>query len=246
MQRISDESVRAVRIAHSAAGASRRMHFFVPAQAGWSNSSLACKIRDVLASNSRSSFAATDLLMGHTATLEAVQLRSLFEDIVQELVSTKSALTQLATSVTRELVGEPGKLVSGNELAQMLGISEEAVRQRHQAGKLIAILTEGRERGRGFPIFQAWEGIAGATLEQVLKAIGYDGPGSSVDAAEAFQFFVSRNELLGGFTPVEVLTGAGLPDPEDIEAAEFLAKPYQERLEFVTNVARSLAEARDA
>lgn len=246
MQRASDEVVRAVRIAHSAAGASRRMHFYLPDQADWSNSSLAVKMLEVLAKDSRSLSEPHALLMGYTGKLEAVQLRSLFEDVVQELVSTKSALTQLATSVTRELVGEPGKLVSGNELAQMLGVSEEAVRQRHQAGKLIAILTEGRERGRGFPIFQAWEGIAGATLEQVLKAIGYDGPGSSVDAADAFQFFVSRNELLGDFTPVEVLTGAGLPNPEDIEAAEFLAKPYQERLEFVTNVARSLAEARDA
>lgn len=149
----------------------------------------------------------------------------------------------MATSVARQLVGEPGKLVSGTDIAEMLGVSEEAVRQRHQAGKLIAILSQGRERGRGFPIFQAWDGITGAPLEQILKALGYEGPGKAVDGADAFQFFTSRNELLGGFTPVEVLTGAGVPDPDDAEATEFLAKPHQERVDFVASVARAFAEA---
>ena len=158
------------------------------------------------------------------------------------------ALANMTTFGKEQLIGEPDKLISGDEFAEMLGVSEETVRQRLQAGTLIAIaiVSAGRERGCGLPVFQTWDGIAGAPMEQVLKAIGYEGPGKDVDAADAFQFFVGRNDLLGGFTPVEVLTGAGMPDPDDIEAAEFLAKPDQERLEFVISVAHALMEARDA
>lgn len=242
--RVSDASARAMRIAQSAAGASRRMQFDLPEGANQSNTSIV-KLLDILQGDSFSSFEALELLATKSAGREALQIRALFEDMVNELVETKSALTTLATNVTRELVGEPGKLISGNDLARMLGVSEEAVRQRLQAGKLIAILSDGRERGRGFPVFQAWAGIAGVPLEKVLKAFGYEGPGKTVDAADAFLFLVSRNDLLGDFTPVEVLTGAGL-FPQDIEAEEFLAKPYQERLAFVISVAQSIAEARDA
>ena len=135
------------------------------------------------------------------------------------------ALANMTTFGKKQLIDEPDKLIPGDEFAEMLGVSEETVRQRLQAGTLIAIVSAGRERGCGLPVFQTWDGIAGAPMEQVLKAIGYEGPGKDVDAADAFQFFVGRNDLLGGLTPVEVLTGAGMPDPDDIEAAEFLAKP---------------------
>lgn len=172
-------------------------------------------------------------------------LYAILEATLADLMITNEALTDMATVVANQLVGEPGKLISGGEIAKMLDVTEEAVRQRLQSGKLIAVLGAGRERGRGFPIFQAWAGIAGAPLEQILKALAYEGPGKSVDAADAFQFFVNRNDLLGNFTPVEVLTGAGLPGPDDVEAAEFLAMPHQKRLEFVTSVARSLAAARN-
>lgn len=176
-----------------------------------------------------------------------VELQILLEAAVKELLVTNSALTEMAATAARQLVGHPGKLVSGTELAVMLDVSEEAVRQRHQAGKLIAILREGRERGRGFPVFQSWAGVAGAPLEQILGALGYRGPtvqAAPLDAADAFQFFTSRNEFLGGFTPVEVLTGAGLHDPADQEASDFLDRPYEESLDLVTSVARAEAELR--
>lgn len=161
-----------------------------------------------------------------------------------ELAHTNAALGGVTSTLVRQLVGEPGKLLSGSEMAEKLGVSEEAVRQRHQAGKLIAVLREGRERGRGFPIFQAWDGVAGQPLEEVLKALGYEGPGKPVDSAQAFQFFIARDDLLGGFTPVEVLTGAAVPDQEDVEAAEFLNKPHSERLRVVVDLARHVAKAR--
>jgi hypothetical protein len=182
----------------------------------------------------------------NTPEKREAQLSALLEAALEQLMISNELFTEMATAVVKQMVGTPGKLISGNALAQMLGISEEAVRQRLQAGKLIAIISAGRERGRGFPIFQAWEGIAGAPLEQILRAMGYQGPGGAVDAADAFLFFTGRNDLLGNFTPVEVLTGAVVADPADIEAFEFMVKPHQDRIEFVTKVARALLEARGA
>ncbi len=243
LQRVFESRVRAVRIVKSAAGARRDLLVELPERF------ITLKVIDIgvggVGSELLSSFRAFDWGAIAPEKREA-QLCALLEATMENLVITNEALTDMAATVAKQLVGEPGKLISGNELAQMLGVSEEAVRQRLQAGKLIALLSAGRERGRGFPIFQAWDGIAGAPLEQILKALGYEGSGKAVDAADAFQFFVSRNDLLGDFTPVEVLTGAGVPHPDDMEAAEFLAKPHQERLEFVTSVARALVEARDA
>jgi len=192
-----------------------------------------------------SSFEAMDEGLNTPEKREA-QLSALLEAALEQLVISNELFTDMATAVVKQMVGTPGKLISGKELAQLLGISEEAVRQRLQAGKLIAIISAGRERGRGFPIFQAWEGIAGAPIEQILRAMGYRGPGGAVDAADAFLFFTGRNDLLGNFTPVEVLTGAVVANPADIEAFEFMAKPHQDRIEFVTKVARALLEARGA
>lgn len=177
------------------------------------------------------------------------ELIKLLRQYASELIVTNEALNKLATSTARELVGRPGRLVSGLAFANMLQISEEAVRQRHQAGKLIAILQSGRERGRGFPVFQAWTGVAGAPLEQILGTLGYTGPTISteedrVDATDVYQFFIGRNEMLGGFTPVEALTGAGVHDASDSEAAEFLARPHADRLAVVMGVARSEARLR--
>ena len=180
--------------------------------------------------------------IGDWTTADPSEFRVVLEAAMENMVATSNAAAAMAQTIARQLVGDPGKLLSGTEFANWLGISEEAVRQRHQTGKLLAILKEGRERGRGFPIFQTWDGIAGEPLEQVFRAFGYAGPAdeSQVGAADTYQFFVSRSELLGGLTPVQILTGVGF-DVSDQEATEFLAKPHGERLEFVKRVATLVA-----
>lgn len=111
---------------------------------------------------------------------------------------------------------------------------------RRQNGQLIAIVLEEGERGKEFPVFQAWPGIDGEPLKRTLKALGYQGtlqePGTS--AAQAYQFFTGINELLGGLTPIQVLTGVGA-DVDDQAAVDFLAKPHDERLDFVLSVAKA-------
>lgn len=243
LERSLESRTRALCGITAAAGARRDLQFDLPERysklTGYEQKN-GCVGRELL-----SSFRTMDEASNTPEKREA-QLSALLEAVLEQLMISNELFKDMATAVVKQMVGNPGELISGNALAQMLGISEEAVRQRLQAGKLIAIISAGRERGRGFPIFQAWEGIAGAPLEQILRAMGYQGPGGAVDAADAFLFFTGRNDLLGNFTPVEVLTGAVVADPADIEAFEFMAKPHQDRIEFVTKVARALLEARGA
>lgn len=140
----------------------------------------------------------------------------------------------------RYRAGDAGTLLTANDFATLLGMSEKAILRRHHDGKLIAISLEGREPRRGFPVFQAWPGIDGEPLVRILKALGYQGPlqDTGTPAAQAYQFFTGINELLGGLTPIQVLTGVGA-DVTDQEAVDFLAKPHEERLDFVLSVAKA-------
>lgn len=238
LQRVFELRMRAVRNVKTAASARRDV------TQGAAEALITHNIFDIV------SGAGSDLLLSlkgfdwsaGPAGERELQLRAILEATVENLVATNEALADMANTMAKQLVGEPGKLISGSEIAEMLGVSEEMVRLRHRDGKLIAILSAGRERGRGFPIFQAWDGVAGAPLEQIFKALGYEGPGQNVDAAQVFQFFIARNEFLGGFTPVEVLTGAGVTEPDDAEAAEFLSKPHEQRVEFVVDLAHAVAK----
>jgi hypothetical protein len=195
---------------------------------------------DPAAHSPRITFVTPHDLANHMSTTTDQEL---LRSALHQLEISHARFSGIASTMTRQLVGEPEKLIPASELAAMLQLSEEAVRLRLQSGKLIAILSAGRERGRGYPAFQAWEGIAGAPLERILLACGYEGPGKAGDAALAFQFFISRNDLLGGFTPVEVLTGVSTLGALDEAATGFLAKPHEERVEFVIGVAQTTAAA---
>ena len=162
------------------------------------------------------------------------------EDATSQLMVSRNTFAAMANKFVQNRTKEASALLTGTELGAALGISEERVRQRLQNGRLIAILREGRERGRGFPAFQALEGIAGEPLEKVLRALGYSGPTqeSGTSAAEAYQFFTGSHELIGGLAPFQVLLGIGA-DVNDVEALEFLSKPHAERLAFIVSIAEA-------
>lgn len=178
----------------------------------------------------------------HTGALldlnDVAQLGIAFRDVLAQLEQSSEVIASMANSIVQYRMGEAGTLVTGKEFAVLLNITEEAVRLRYQNGKLISIIREGRERGRGYPVFQAWPGIDGPPLEQILPALGYLGPsqGSVSGAAQVYQFFTGTHELLGGLTPIQVLTGVGA-DISDHEAVEFLATPHEERVKLVVSVA---------
>lgn len=127
---------------------------------------------------------------------------------------------------------DPAELLSAVALGKRLSVSDETVRTREAEGKLFSILRPARKRGREYPAFQTWENITGAPLERVLQALG--GAGSAT-----FGFFVSPNDLLGGLTPVEALSGK-LTLARNLDGGEELLKrESKERLQAVVAAAEA-------
>ena len=88
-------------------------------------------------------------------------------------------------------------MLTGEAAAERLGVSRETINKRAQQGKLLAL--EFGKRGKRYPEWQFEDGVAGAALESVLKALG------SVDAWQRFRFFSQAQVALGGRTPIEAL-----------------------------------------
>ena len=133
--------------------------------------------------------------------------------------------------------GNPVEPLTAAQLGQSLGdLGDESVRQRERAGKLFSVLRPGRKRGREYPAFQAWPGIVGEPLERVLSALG---PASG---ANAYGFFTSPTDLLGGLTPIEVMLGKPLSSRKlEREATQLLSSASPERLTSVEKAAAAIA-----
>ncbi|WP_185826403.1 hypothetical protein [Xanthomonas sp. SI] len=130
---------------------------------------------------------------------------------------------------------DASKFLSAVEFARELGISDETVRRREDEREVFSILRPGRKRGREYPAFQAWPGIVGAPLTQVLAALDPE-LGSAT-----YGFFVSPNELLYDLTPVELLCGA-LLSVRDLSAGgadQLMASAPAARLEAVIGAANA-------
>jgi len=156
-----------------------------------------------------------------------LQLRRAIED-VQEGAAQREAQDSSA---------DPAQPLSASELGQALGgLSDETVRVRERAGELFSVLRPGRKRGREYPAFQAWSGIAGKPLAEVLAALG------STSGTVAYGFFTSPTDLLGGLTPIEALIGK-LTNPRNLEpeVQQLLSNDAVERLKAVEHAARAYA-----
>ena len=127
-------------------------------------------------------------------------------------------------------------LLSAAQLGKALGdLGDEIVRVRERAGELFSVLRPGRKRGREYPAFQAWPGVAGQPLARTLTALG------PVSSAHVYSFFTSPTSLLCGLTPVEALLGklTARTDPGlGLDAQVLLAAPAEERLKAVILAAK--------
>lgn len=132
---------------------------------------------------------------------------------------------------------DPSEPLSAAELGQALGgLSDETVRLRERAGELFSVLRPGRKRGREYPAFQAWPGIAGEPLAKVLAAL------RSVSASAAYGFFTSPTDLLAGLTPIEAALGRLTSARAlDADATELLAVAPDLRLAAVMKAAEAYA-----
>jgi hypothetical protein len=138
----------------------------------------------------------------------------------------------------------PSTLLSARELAKELGgVAEDEVLRLKKDRKLFEVtrVSVGKKQ-TGYPIFQAWAGIAGKPLETVLAAIGSH---SADVSSEAYAFFIGVNEFLGGLTPIEVLQGTLLTTrqlPPPVE--RLLDAPTAERLDEVVQAAHTTLSSR--
>lgn len=110
----------------------------------------------------------------------------------------------------RELLEKAGGAFRVSEVAELLGLSRDAVDKRRRGGRLVAVVL-GRH-GMHYPAFQFAEDGVLEGLERVLKALEPE------DGWVALQFFLEEEELLGGRTPAEALEGGEAG--EVVEVAE--------------------------
>ncbi len=113
----------------------------------------------------------------------------------------------------RELLEQDGGVLNPSTVAEILGISRQAVGQRRIANKLLGV-----EASRGY-VYPAWqfEGenlVAGFT--QILDLLSDDDPWTQ------FIFFLSENDAINGKRPVDVLRGG------DIELVRRAARMHGE------------------
>ena len=169
------------------------------------------------------------------------ELADVLIDYVDLKVSTEKAVADIVAEAERELAArrDPAEALSAVQLAAVLGVTDETVRNREAAGELFSILRPGRKRGREYPAFQAWEGVAGAPLKDILAALGR--PTGPV----AYAFFTSAQDTLAGLSPLEALVGL-TPREVSPEAQEFLRAGAPERLAVVVQAAQTYASSLEA
>ncbi len=97
----------------------------------------------------------------------------------------------------QQMLEVSGGALSSEQVAEVLGISRQAVDKRRSSNQLLA-LTQGR-RGYSYPSFQFEDGKTIGGLEEVLARL------KSLDPWMQMVFFTSPNERLGGKTPIEEL-----------------------------------------
>src|SRR2546421_1347976 len=97
----------------------------------------------------------------------------------------------------RDLLAREGGVVSARELADLLGITPQAVAKRRQAGKLLAI-ADGQTR-YAYPVWQVRDGETLPGLEAVLGEL------TNMSALDKAHFMTSPDARLEGQTPLDVL-----------------------------------------
>lgn len=140
------------------------------------------------------------------------------------------------------IAADPVAPLSAAELGVLLGESEQSVRSRENSGELFSIWRASRNRGQEYPTFQAWPGVVGDSLTQILAALVPLGQPHPVGGTAAYGFFTSPTDLLGGLSPLELLLGRVIGSRHvDRHAIQALQGDHPTRLELVIETARTIA-----
>ena len=102
---------------------------------------------------------------------------------------------------------------SAADLAHMLGIDEEEVRQRVSDGRLYA-LHDREQHQAEYPLYQGLPGVAGHPIETIMALFhaAMNDPANGLHSDGVASFFRTPNDLLMWATPLEVLLGHRLYD----------------------------------
>jgi biotin operon repressor len=134
--------------------------------------------------------------------------------VLLDVLTAPSVTTQLAAKdplaaarlrgVSRQqsLINESGGVLGGAEVAEVLGISRQAVDKRRRQGQLVG-LTQGK-RGYAYPAWQFKNGKTLPNLETALGALQAHDPWMQLT------FFVSANDRLNGRSPLATLRSGEL------------------------------------
>ncbi|MGY4829156.1 hypothetical protein ACVNIS_11305 [Sphaerotilaceae bacterium SBD11-9] len=123
---------------------------------------------------------------------------------------------------------DPYSVVPAEELGAMLGdMDAEEVRREEAAGRLLSV-------SGGYPIYQAWPGIAGEPFARLLAVL------LDCELPRPHDFFVYQCPVLGNLTPVEAVIGAAIRDRVfDFEAAMVMTTNAAGRHEYLLGAARA-------
>jgi len=108
----------------------------------------------------------------------------------------------------KQMLETAGGTLTSEQVAEMLGISRQAVDKRRSSNQLLA-LTQGR-RGYSYPSFQFEDGKSVPGLEAVLGEL------KPLDPWMQMVFFTNPHERLNGKTPMELLQKGAIEDVKAI------------------------------
>jgi len=140
--------------------------------------------------------APTDLIV----LLRALSSPELLDDLRQAEPLAPAFIRGIAA--TRRLINEHGGALTAVQAATHLAITRQMVDKRRRAGRLLAIST-GRH-GYRYPAWQFEDSGVLPGLEDTLAVL------AAHDGWMQVAFFVSKNERLGGKTPIEALQAGKL------------------------------------
>jgi len=142
-----------------------------------------------------------------TADIPEEQLRTpevlsmLLDRLADELLPSSDplAIARLRGRVAmRDVLSREGGALTATQVAEVLGISRQAVDKRRKGGQLLALTLP--KRGLLYPAWQFSE--SGATLPGFVEVLG--ALGDHDEWAEA-RFFLNGNDRLGGRPPLDAL-----------------------------------------
>jgi len=119
-------------------------------------------------------------------------------------------------------------------LASLLNATSDDVVDRERAGKLFSFVRPQRSLDRCYPIYQLAPEIGVAMVSYYTMILGPDGP-------TLHTFFSGQDPDLFGLTVREVLGGKAVASRLlDDDAMRLLAKPLEERMQWVEDAAQRL------